>query len=79
MSDTDTTGFFLKTKYDTDKSDLKKEISDVEKKIPNTSALFRETDLNANVSETESKIPSISYLITSVSLIAVQNKIPDVS
>ena len=29
----DTTGFVLKTKYDTDKSDLEKKISDVDKKI----------------------------------------------
>ena len=34
----DTTGFVLKTKYDTDKSDLEKKISDAEKKIPDTSA-----------------------------------------
>ena len=35
----DTTGFVLKTKYDTDKSDLEKKISDVDKKIPDTSGL----------------------------------------
>ena len=29
----DTTGFVLKTRYDTDKSDLEKKISDVDKKI----------------------------------------------
>ena len=29
----DTTGFILKTKYDTDKSDLEKKISDAEKKL----------------------------------------------
>ena len=33
----DTSGFVLKTKYDTDKSDLEKKISDVETKIPDTS------------------------------------------
>ena len=31
--------FFLKTKYNTDKSDLEKKISDAEKKFPDTSAL----------------------------------------
>ena len=37
----DTTGFVLKTKYDTDKSDLEKKISDAEKKIPDTSGLVK--------------------------------------
>ena len=79
VNNIDTTAFVLKTKYDTDKSDLKEEISDVEKKIPNTSALVRNTDLSAKVSEIESEIPSISGLVTSAALTAVQNKIHDVS
>ena len=33
----DTTGFVLKTTYDSDKSDLEKKISDVDKKILDTS------------------------------------------
>ena len=37
----DTTGFVLKTTYDTDKSDLEKKISDADKKIPNTSDLAK--------------------------------------
>ena len=37
----DTTGFVLKTKYDTDKSELEKKISDAEKKIPNASDLTK--------------------------------------
>ena len=37
----DTTGFVLKTKYDTDKSDLQKKLSDAEKKIRNTSDLAK--------------------------------------
>ena len=37
----DTSGFVLKTKYDTDKSDLEKKISDVDKKIPDTSELVK--------------------------------------
>ena len=40
----DTTGFVLKTKYDTDQSDLEKKISDVDKKIPDTSAFVKKTD-----------------------------------
>ena len=37
----DATGFVLKTKYDTDKSDLEKKISDVDKKILYTSGLVK--------------------------------------
>ena len=35
----DTTGFVLKTTYDSDKSDLEKKVSDADKKIPDTSSL----------------------------------------
>ena len=41
LNNIDTTGFVLKTKYGTDKSDLKKKISDAEKKILDTSALAK--------------------------------------
>ena len=41
----DTTGFVLKTKYDTDKSDLEKKISDAEKKIPDASCLVKKNRL----------------------------------
>ena len=41
----DTTGFVLKTTYDTDKSDLEKKISDAEKKIPNASDLAEEKQI----------------------------------
>ena len=37
----DTGGFVLKTKYDIDKSDLEKKISDAEKKISNISGLVK--------------------------------------
>ena len=37
----DTTGFVLKTKYDTNKSDLENKISDLHKKIPDTSDLAK--------------------------------------
>ena len=37
----DTTGFVLKTKYNADKSGLEKKISDVDKKIPDTSSLVK--------------------------------------
>ena len=44
----DTSGFVLKTKYDTDKSEL-------ENKIPDTSGLVKKTDYNAKITEIEGK------------------------
>ena len=79
VDNNDTTGFVLKTTYDTDKSDLGKKISDADKKIPDTSDLAKKTDLNAKITEIESKIPSITCLATNSALTAVENKIPDVS
>ena len=75
----DTTGFVLKTIYDTDKSDLQKKIDAAEKKIPDKSDLTKKTDLNAKITEVENKFPSITGLATNSALIAVENKIPDVS
>ena len=37
----DSTGFVLKTTYDTNKSDLEKKISGTDKKIPDTSELAK--------------------------------------
>ena len=68
----------LKTRYDTDKSDLEKKISDAIKRIPDTSGLVKNTDYNAKISEIENKIPSISGLATNSALTAVENKIPNV-
>ena len=75
----DTTGFVLKTKYDTVKSDLEKKISNADKKIPDTSSLVKKTDNNSEITVVEGKIPSISGLATSSALTAVENKIPNVS
>ena len=41
VNNIDTSGFVLKTKYNIDKSDLEKKISDVEQKIPDTSGLVK--------------------------------------
>ena len=41
VNNIDVSGFVLKTKYDTGKSDLVKKISDAEKKIPNTNGLVK--------------------------------------
>ena len=71
VNNVDTSGFVLKTKYDTDKSEL-------EKKVPDISKLVKKTDYNAKFSEIESKIPCISGLATKAALTAVENKILDV-
>ena len=61
--------FFVKTKCDTDKSEL-------EKKIPDTSELVKKLDFNAaKVTEIKNKMPSISGLATNAALTAVEHKI----
>ena len=47
----DASWFVLKTKYDTDKSDLEKQIIDADKKIPNINELVKKTDYNAKITE----------------------------
>ena len=64
----DTSTFVLKTKYQTDKTEL-------EKKIPNVTDFVKKTKLT----EVESKIPRVSRLATKITLTAVENKIPSVS
>ena len=68
VSNIDTNDFVLKTKYNTDKTEL-------EKKIPDVSNLVKNTKLT----ELENKIPDISNLVTKTALTAVENKIPNVS
>ena len=68
----DTSGFVLKTKYDTDKSEL-------ENKIPDTSDLVKKTDYHTKITEIEHEIPEICNLATKAALTIVQNKIPDIS
>ena len=64
VNNIDTSGFVLKTKYDTDKSELEKKNKDSEKKIPDTRGLVKKTDYSAKITEIESKIPTISGLAT---------------
>ena len=68
----DTGWFVLKTKYDTDKSEL-------DNKIPDTSSLLKKTDYDSKVSEVEGKIPDITHLATKTALTTVENKIPNIS
>ena len=68
VNNIDTSDFVLKTKYNTDKTEL-------ENKIPDVSNLVKKTKLT----ELENKIPDISNLATKTALTAVENKIPSVS
>ena len=63
----DTSGFVLKTKYDTDKSET-------ENKIPDTCRLVKKTDCNTKITEIESKIPDVSNLATKTALTTIENK-----
>ena len=71
LTNTETRGFALKTKYDTDKAKLEKKVSD-------NSGLVKDTYCNAKISEIKGKIPSIKGSATTYALTAVENKIPDV-
>ena len=68
VNNIDTSGFVLKTKCQTDKSEL-------EKKVPDGSDLVKKSKLT----ELENKILDVSGLATKTALTAVENKIPDVS
>ena len=68
VNNIDTSDFVLKTKYNTDKTEL-------ENKIPDVSNLVKKTKLT----ELENKIPDISNLATKTVLTTVENKIPSVS
>ena len=72
VDNTDTSGFVLKTKYDTDKSEL-------ENKIRDTSGLVKKTDYNTKITEIEGKIPHVSNLAIKIALTTFENKIPNVS
>ena len=67
-----TSNFVLKTKYQTDKTEL-------EKKTPDTSGLVKKTDYNTKITEIEGKSPDFSNLATKTALTTVENKIPDIS
>ena len=68
VNNIDTSDAVLKTKYNTDKTEL-------ENKIPNVTDFVKE----AKLTELENKIPDISNLATKTALTTVENKIPDVS
>ena len=67
VNNIDTSGFALKTKYDTDKSEL-------ENKIPYISGLVKKTDYDAKIAEIEGKIPDVCNLATKTALTTVEKK-----
>ena len=72
VNNIDTSGFVLKTKYQADKTESEKKISDAIN-------LVKKSDYNTKVSEIECKIPSTSGLVTTSALTTVENKIPSIS
>ena len=68
VNNNDTSGFVLKTKYNTDKTDL-------ENKIPHTADFNKK----AKLTELENKISDISNLATKTALASVENRIPSFS
>ena len=67
----DTSIFLLKTKYDSNKSEL-------ENKIPDTRDLVKKNEYNTKITAIEGKFLDVSNLVTTAAL-TVKNKIPDVS
>ena len=68
VNNIDTNDFVLKTKYQTDKTEL-------ENKIPNVTDSVKKAELT----ELKNKIPDINNLATKSALITVENRIPIVS
>ena len=67
VNNIDTNDFVLKTKYQTNKTEL-------EKKVPNVTDFVKK----AKLTELQNKIPDVSGLPTKTALTAVENKIPSV-
>ena len=67
VNNIDTSDFVLKTKYQTNKAELEKKITDVGSFVKKT-----------KLTELENKIPDVSNLATKTALTAMKNKIPSV-
>ena len=72
VNNIDTSRFVLKTKHDTDKSELKNKISDA-------SGLVKKADYNTKITKIEGKIPDVSSLATKTEITTVANKIPNIN
>ena len=57
-----------KAQYDLARQGLEKKIEQVDKNIPNTSELVKNTDCNTRITEIESKILSVTRLVTTAAL-----------
>ena len=68
VNNIDTSDSVLRTKYQTDKTEL-------ERKIPDVTDFVKKTQLT----ELESKITDVSSLATKIALTAVENKTPHIS
>ena len=71
VNNIETSGFVLKTEYDTDKPELGN-------KIPDTSGLVKKTDYDAKITKIEGKILNVSNLARKTALTTVDYTIPDV-
>ena len=78
INNCDTSGFVLKTKRDTDKSNVEKNISNADK-MAGDLLINIKTDDNTKITKIEGKIPSFSGLSVNAALTAVKNKKTDVS
>ena len=68
VNNIDTSDFVLKTKYQTEKTEL-------ENTIPNVTDFVKET----KITELENKIPDVSNLATKTALTTAESKMPSVS
>ena len=72
VNNIDTSKFVLKSKYDSDKSELENEILD-------TSGLVKKTNYDAKINEIEVKISDVKNVATKTKLTNAENKIPSAS
>ena len=68
VNNIDTSRFVLKTKHDTDKSEL-------ENKIPDIIDLVKKTHYNTKIVEIEGEIPDVNNLVTKTTLTTVENNL----
>ena len=61
LNNIDTSEFVLKTKYDTDKSDLEKKIRDANKKSPDISEFVKKRNYNAKITGVDTYIENTQY------------------
>ena len=64
----DTSGFVLKTQYNTDKSGLEKNIDEAGNRIPDNSEITKKTDYNVKITGVERKISNITGLASTTAI-----------